>query len=121
VVDMAMLGRTILLGYSNYQRINLTPEEEEKLMKELLEHNNRELQRVMDFGKQKGLNEEAIRILCDKQLIMAYTAWTNALEDKVHEIKSKAKKPLSWKDQQKIKEAVEKGLEPKSQEQVLNE
>jgi len=117
---MSLLGRTILLRYNNYQRIDLTPQEQEKLMNELLEHNHRELQRIMEFSKKNGLNEGITKILFDKQLITAFTAWTNALEEKVHEIKSRFNKPMSKEKEAEIKTAVERGLGLKPKDEVQN-
>jgi hypothetical protein len=107
---MSILGRTILLKYNNYQRIDLTPQEQDKLMNELLEHNYKEMQRIMEFSKKNGLNEEITKILIDKQLIMAFTAWTNALEEKVHAIKSRFNKPIPKEKEEEIKKNVERGL-----------
>jgi hypothetical protein len=131
---MAILGRTILLRYNNYQRVELTPQEQEKLMDELLEHNYKEMKRIRNFMlvKQEG-DAEIFKTLCDKQLIMAFTAWTNSLEDKIHGIKSRFNKPMTREKEEEIKKNVEKGLglkpkdegkdglEPKSQDQVLSE
>jgi hypothetical protein len=109
------------VGARNYERVNLTPEELEKLMKELLEHNHKELLRVNEFAEKNKLSHEAVKILCDKQMITSFTAWTNALEDRVHEIKSRQRRTLTWQEKEKIKADIAKGLEPKNIDQVLDE
>jgi hypothetical protein len=117
---MALVSRTVLLRYNHYERIELTPQEQEKLMDELLEHNYKEMKRIRNFMlvKREG-DAEIFKTLCDKQLIMAFTAWTNSLEDKVHEIKSRFNKPMTKEKEAEIKKNVEKGLglKPKDEAQ----
>lgn len=116
---MALLGRTILLRYNNYQRIELTPQEQEKLMDELIEHNYKEMKRIRNFMLMKQEKDaEIFKTLCDKQLIMAFTAWTNSLEDKVHEIKSRFNKPMTKEKEAEIEKNVEKGLGMKPKDEV---
>ena len=108
---MSLLGRTMLLKYNNYQRVELTPQEQDKLMGELLEHNYKEMRRIMNFLTVKlEKDPEVFKTLCDKQLITAFTAWTNALEEKVHAIKSRFGKPLPKEKEEEIQKNVEKGL-----------
>jgi len=117
---MALVSRTVLLRYNHYERINLTSEEQEKLMGELLEHNYKEMKRIRNFMLLKQETDaEIFKTLCDKQLIMAFTAWTNSLEDKVHEIKSRFNKPMTKEKEAEIKKNVEKGLglKPKDEAQ----
>jgi hypothetical protein len=116
---MALVSRTILLRYNHYERINLTPEEQDKLMSELLEHNYNEMKRIRNFMLLKQeTDEEIFKTLCDKQLIMAFTAWTNALEEKVHGIKSRFNKPMTKEKEEEIKKNVEKGLGLKPKDEV---
>jgi hypothetical protein len=119
---MAILGRTILLRYNNYQRVELTPQEQEKLMDELLEHNYKEMKRIRNFMLVKQEKDaEIFKTLCDKQLIMAFTAWTNSLEEKIHGMKSRFNKPMTKEKEEEIKKNVEKGLGLKPKDEGKDE
>jgi hypothetical protein len=91
---MALLGRTINVK-NQYHRIELTKEEQEKMQNELLENNFGELDRIANFLEGKGVvyskNPECLRLLAEKQLTSSFTAWQNALEDKLFDIRNKNK------------------------------
>ncbi|MEM2919005.1 MAG: hypothetical protein QXY62_05870 [Candidatus Altiarchaeota archaeon] len=89
------IGKWIATG-KVWKRIELTDEELNNAMSELLKFNLNELKRtineVINEIKKTGLPikpEEAIRILFEKQGIASYTFLNNILEEKIQLIKTK--------------------------------
>jgi len=112
-----------LSSYGNFERIGLTKEELNEVMDKLLEHNYRELQRIGSFLKSKGYDEKeeasavTMQILAEKQLTSSFTVIANALDEKLYNMRSKARKPFTKEEQKDIKKKVEEGFKKKDTEE----
>lgn len=87
-----MLGKSVAIQGKGYTRINLTKEETEQAMIELLEFNIKELKRTIMATKDSTvvtLNQtDAVKLLFEKQGIASYTWLQIKLDEKVEKIKS---------------------------------
>ncbi len=69
--------------------------------------------------KSKGYNEKedasaiTMRILAEKQLASSFTVMVNALDEKIYNMRSKARRPFSKGEQKNIKKKVEEGFKKK--------
>lgn len=92
-----VLGKISLISGKGYIRVALNTEETEKAMKELLEFNMKELQRVIVETKNPNImavsQTEAIRLLFEKQGVAAYTYLQSKLDEKIDHEKSGKKQP----------------------------
>ena len=87
-----MLGKTTMIAGKGYGRVALTDEEVEKYMKELLEFNIRELNRIIIETKNSNImainQTEAIKLLFEKQGMACYTFLQSKLDEKIDKMKS---------------------------------
>jgi len=108
-----LLQKTINIRYA-YHRIELSKEELDKKMEELLEHNYNELNRIAKYLEKNGIkpsdSPEFLAILAEKQLTSSYTAWSSALDEKAFHMKNKYNKPIKEETKKEIEDAVKKGL-----------
>jgi hypothetical protein len=87
-----MLGKTVMIPNKGYGRVALTDEEVENHMKELLEFNIRELNRIIVETKNSTImaisQTEAIKLLFEKQGMACYTFLQSKLDEKIDKLKS---------------------------------
>lgn len=88
-----MLGKSVVVQGKGYTRVNLSKEETESAMDELMNFNLNELQRVIIATKNStilAINQtEAIKLLFEKQGIASYTWLQAKLDEKVENAKNK--------------------------------
>jgi transcriptional/translational regulatory protein YebC/TACO1 len=86
-----MIGKSAMIAGKGYIRVNLTEEETNKAMDELIKFNIKELQRVVMETKNStimAINQtEAIKLLFEKQGMAAYTYLQTKLDNKIDDIK----------------------------------
>jgi phosphotransferase system IIA component len=87
-----MLGKSVAIQGKGYTRINLTKEETEKAMQELLQFNINELKKTIMATKDSTvvtLNQtDAVKLLFDKQGIASYTWLQIKLDEKIENAKA---------------------------------
>jgi hypothetical protein len=86
-----MFGKNVLIAGS-YQRIELTKEEIDSAMKELMDYNVKELERIIEKAKNTGvtatINQNAfIQMMFEKQGRAAYTILVAKLDDKIEQLR----------------------------------
>ena len=118
-----MISRTAKIStWGGFERIGLTEKEINSIMDELLSHNYKELERIIEFLRKKGYNikddttKVILKILADKQLTSSFTVITNYLDEKIFKMREKARRPFSEKEQKEIKRMVEEGFKMKDKE-----
>ena len=74
-----------------WERVSLTKEEIDKAMKELLEFNIAEIKRVAAMTKESTIlvisQQDAVKLLFERQGVSSYTFLSNVLDDKIQRLK----------------------------------
>jgi hypothetical protein len=87
-----MLGKSVVVQGKGYTRVNLSKEETESAMEELMNFNLNELQRVVVATKNSNIlainQTEAVKLLFEKQGIASYTWLQSKLDDKIEKVKN---------------------------------
>jgi hypothetical protein len=86
-----MLGKTVLIQGKGWQRVELTKEETEKSLAELMKFNLHELSKIIIATKESNVmaisQQDMIRLLFDKQALSAFTILQTKLDEKIENLK----------------------------------
>lgn len=105
--------------------VELTQEETQKLMDNLLKFNYEELKRIVEFLRAKpiqGISQDlAVKLLFDKQATASYTVFSTALDMKVEALNKEAPMLEEKEKQKKEIEEQAKKIKEKIKPEITNE
>ena len=102
-----MIGKTAVIK-GKPRRIELTEEEYDELMEELIKTNKKELERVCNNVADLPVEfNKAVKLLFDKQATASFSVINSALDKKIQGLKEEDRKELSEKDKEFVSEIAD--------------